>query len=76
MYNRFGNMQTVSDHVSNIMSRGEDFKNDSESKLEEIKEQVRKAQEFVDACDGLMSDIRDFEALKSELERDYEADLD
>ena len=76
MYNRFGNMQSVSDHVSNIMSRGEDFKNDSESKLEEIKEQVRKAQEFVDACDGLMSDIRDFEALKSELERDYEADLD
>tara|TARA_Y100000310_G_scaffold341884_1_gene442711 strand:- start:1901 stop:2131 length:231 start_codon:yes stop_codon:yes gene_type:complete len=76
MYNRFGNMQSVSDHVSNIMSRGEDFKNDSESKLEEIKEQVMKAQEFVDACDGLMSDIRDFEALKSELERDYEADLD
>ena len=76
MYNRFGNMQSVSDHVSNIMSRGEDFKNDSESKREEIKEQVRKAQEFVDACDGLMSDIRDFEALKSELERDYEADLD
>ena len=76
MYNRFGNMQSVSDHVSNIMSRGEDFKNDSEAKLEEIKEQVRKAQEFVDACDGLMSDIRDFEALKSELERDYEADLD
>ena len=76
MYNRFGNMQSVSDHVSNIMSRGEDFKNDSESKLEDIKEQVRKAQEFVDACDGLMSDIRDFEALKSELERDYEADLD
>ena len=76
MYNRFGNMQSVSDHVSNIMSRGEDFKNDSETKLDELKEQVRKAQEFVDACDGLMSDIRDFEALKSELERDYEADLD
>lgn len=76
MYNRFGNMQSVSDHVSNIMSKGEDFKNDSESKLEELKEQVRKAQEFVDACDGLMSDIRDFEALKSELESDYDADLD
>ena len=76
MYNRFGNMQSVSDHVSNIMSKGEDFKNDSESKLEGLKEQVRKAQEFVDACDGLMSDIRDFEALKSELESDYDADLD
>ena len=76
MYNRFGNMQSVSDHVSNIMSKGEDFKNDSESKLEELKEQVRKAQEFVDACDGLMSDIRDFEQLKSELESDYDADLD
>ena len=76
MYNRFGNMQSVSDHISNIMSKGEDFKNDSESKLEELKEQVRKAQEFVDACDGLMSDIRDFEQLKSELESDYDADLD
>ena len=76
LYNRFGGLKTVSRHVEDIMSKGEDFRSDSESKLDEIKEQVRKAQEFVDACDGLMSDIRDFEALKSELESDYDADLD
>ena len=76
MFNKFGSMQTVSEHVSNILSRGEDFKNDSESKLEELKEQVRKAMEFVGACDDLMSEIRNFEELKVELERDYDVDLD
>ena len=72
----YPNIKSVSDHVSDIMSKGEDFKNDAETELEEIKEKVRKAQDFVDACDGLMSDIRDFEALKSELESEYDADLD
>ena len=76
LYNRFGGLKTVSSHVEDIMSKGEDFRSDSESKLDEIKEQVRKAQEFVEACEGLMTEIRDFEALKAELEAEYDAELD
>ena len=72
----FNSYKSVSAHISDIMSRGEDFKSDSESKLEELKEQVRKAMEFVGACDDLMSEIRNFEELKVELERDYDVDLD
>lgn len=72
----FNSYKSVSAHISDIMSRGEDFKQDSESKLEEVKEQLRKAEEFVGACDDLMSDIKNFEELKEELERDYNVDLD
>jgi len=72
----FNNYQSVSDHVSNIMSKGEDFKTESDDKVELAKEQVRKAQEFIGVCEELMSNVREFQELKEELEREYDADLD
>ena len=75
MFNN-GNYQSVHEHISNIMSRGEDFKSESDDKVEAAKEQARKAQEFIGVRDDLMSQVREFQELKEELEREYDADLD
>ena len=60
----FNSYKSVSDHVSQIMSRGEDFKTDSDDKVEAAKEQLKKAEEFIGACEDLMGNIREFQELK------------
>jgi len=68
-------MQTASEHISNIMSRAEDFRGDAEEELRKAREKIEKIQEIVQKSDEVMGSLKELDDMTQEAYNDYELDL-
>ena len=68
-------METASQHISNIMSRAEDFRGDAEEELRKAREKITALQDIVQKSDEAMGILKELDDMTQEAYNDYELDL-
>jgi len=71
MYNK-NEITMASDHISNIMGRGEDARGDAEELVKQTQQKVDDLQNMVRKADEAMSALRELNDVIQEIQNEYE----
>ena len=71
MYNN-NEITNASDHISNILSRGEDARGDADEELRKVRDKIDLLQDVVSKADDAMRILKELNEKVQEIQNEYE----